>query len=314
MRGVHPPLRYRLFGLTVASDFALPHVLPAEGKEIVDIAIVRSEVPSGSRAAMNGTMFEFGPFEQRLAWSSVGEFRILGADRIEVSPIPEVSDALVALPLLGSVIATLLQRRGLFVLHASAAAVDGRAIALLGDKGAGKSTTAGALVAAGHRLLADDVVALEFSADRPCVLPAIGQLKLWDPATESLGHPPGLARGERLHPSIEKSSYAVEAAFNGSPACLHRLYVLRRGETTRVSAMSATEGIAALFRYSYMGRFGDSAFGSTLGEHFRRCALLADAGAVHVLEVPNDLRRLDEAVEMIGRDVEAGPSVLQLAS
>jgi hypothetical protein len=46
------------------------------------------------------------------------------------------------------------------ILHGSAVAVDGRAIALVGGRGAGKSTTAYALVREGATLVADDLTVL----------------------------------------------------------------------------------------------------------------------------------------------------------
>ena len=53
-------------------------------------------------------------------------------------------------------LAPLLRRRGLFTLHAFAAAVAGRAVLLLGDIGAGKTTTGINLLCHGSKLLAND--------------------------------------------------------------------------------------------------------------------------------------------------------------
>src|SRR3954468_14330500 len=51
--------------------------------------------------------------------------------------------------------------RGLEVFHASAVAVDGRALAFVGPTGAGKTSVAVRLVARGARFLTDDVLALD---------------------------------------------------------------------------------------------------------------------------------------------------------
>jgi hypothetical protein len=59
--------------------------------------------------------------------------------------------------------AALLQ--GLEVFHASAAALDGRAVALLGPSGAGKTSVVLELCRLGGDFLADDVVALEIDGD-----------------------------------------------------------------------------------------------------------------------------------------------------
>jgi hypothetical protein len=63
--------------------------------------------------------------------------------------------------LLGSVLAFVLQLRGITCLHASAISVDGKAVALAGPSGAGKSTTAAAFARRGFVAITDDLLALE---------------------------------------------------------------------------------------------------------------------------------------------------------
>lgn len=58
----------------------------------------------------------------------------------------------------------LLSLRGRTVLHASAVAIDGRAIAFSGHSGAGKTTTAHALVRAGATLICEDKLVLHHDA------------------------------------------------------------------------------------------------------------------------------------------------------
>ncbi|MGV1006154.1 MAG: HPr kinase/phosphorylase [Candidatus Nanopelagicales bacterium] len=52
-------------------------------------------------------------------------------------------------------------QRGRLILHASCVDIGGRTVAICGDRGAGKSTTAMGLLARGHDLLVDDVTILE---------------------------------------------------------------------------------------------------------------------------------------------------------
>jgi hypothetical protein len=62
-------------------------------------------------------------------------------------------------------------QRGLLNLHASVVDVGGHAIAVGGQSGAGKSTTAMALHRRGHRLIVDDSTVIEFRNGEPWVLP-----------------------------------------------------------------------------------------------------------------------------------------------
>jgi hypothetical protein len=81
--------------------------------------------------------------------------------------------------LLGCVLGRLLRMRGVTCLHASVVAVDSSAIAILGESGAGKSTTAAALAARGLPVLADDIAALIPNEKRFWVQSGYPRLRLW---------------------------------------------------------------------------------------------------------------------------------------
>ncbi|MGH3719436.1 MAG: hypothetical protein ACRDRI_11485 [Pseudonocardiaceae bacterium] len=91
--------------------------------------------------------------------------------------LEEGDRVLVALPVAAVATATLAyvtytvterarQQRGMVTAHAAAATdPGGRAVLLLGDKGAGKTSTLLALLAAGYRFLGDDLVVLALTAE-----------------------------------------------------------------------------------------------------------------------------------------------------
>lgn len=296
------PYRYSLFGLTVQSDIELARVEPAPPDAPVDVEIVRCPIDHPALTGAGGMTVSLDLPRQLFAWDTVGRFVVASDHRIEVHPLPGVSDALVALPLLGVVVAALLQRRGLFVLHAGAAEVDGQAVALLGDKGAGKSTAAAALVRAGHNLLADDVVAIDFAHPQgPVILPAVGQLKLWDEAIRAV--PLKAEDRGRLHPALAKSTYALSHGVARHSVPLARLYLLTRGDGAGIAPLDAATAVTALFRHSYMGRFGEAGLGATLARHFGHCTALAHRGVTATLTVPAGLAHIGEAVAAIEADL-----------
>lgn len=300
-----PTSRYRLYSLDIESDFDLGQLPPGTGAQPDPVRIVRTRIPLPSIDRGAPLAFFTSGCEQLFVWSMVGAFRIASDACIEVDPNDGVPDSLVALPLLGTVFAALLQRRGLTVFHASAIAVDGGAVVLLGHKGAGKSTTAGALAAAGHTLIADDVVALDLrDTCEPCVLPAAPQLRLWDNSSACLA-PAGIADLGRLHGAVEKSLYALPVAVV-DPVPLARLYMLGRSTTPAVHPMLPAEAVATLLNQSYMARFGARGFCATMPTHFARLARLAAAGRAKILAVPAGLDRLDEIAPLIRSDLAAG--------
>ncbi len=97
--------------------------------------------------------------------------------------------------LAGPIFACLLFVRGITLLHASAVAVGNKAIALLGPKGAGKSTTAAAFALSKFPVLTDDIVAVREHQGEFLVQPAFLRLCLWPDSVEALyGSPEVLPR------------------------------------------------------------------------------------------------------------------------
>jgi hypothetical protein len=88
--------------------------------------------------------------------------------------------------LLGPVLGFALLLRGIICLHASALAVDGQAIALVGPAGAGKSTTAAAFAKLGYRILSDDVLTLSECQNTFLAQPAYPCIRLWPSSVEAL--------------------------------------------------------------------------------------------------------------------------------
>ncbi len=306
--------RYRSYGLVIDSDFELDGLPAADGPADPSqvLTIVRTRIDDPALADRQPMLFINRGDEQLLAWSAVGAFRIASTDRIEVSPVDGAADSLVALPLLGAVLATLLHRRGLLAFHASAVAVNGSAVALLGDKGAGKSTSAGALIAGGHSLIADDIVALDFAEPGgPWVLPAFGRLKLWADSGARLGAA-GITRLGPLHELVDKAHYALADRVSSGPVRLERLYILRRSEAPGVRPLALQEALSLLMRYAYMARFGSAGFGSAIASYFQRCGRLANEGRVRLLEVPNSLNAIDRIPALVETDLTYPLSATQL--
>jgi hypothetical protein len=91
--------------------------------------------------------------------------------------------------LLGPVLGLLLRLRGVTCLHASAVAFGDRAVAFVGDEGAGKSTTAAAFAQRGHPVISDDVVAIVERESVFDVMSAYPYLSLWPDSVKMLYGP-----------------------------------------------------------------------------------------------------------------------------
>jgi len=214
---------------------------------------------------------------------------------IVVSPRPGAVDAEIRVFLLGSVFGFLCHQRGLFPLHASCVAIGGKAVALCGQSGAGKSTTALCLTLRGHRLIADDVCVIDVNgAGVPHVLPAFPRLKLWQDTLAALDIDRQGLEWDRLGEQ-EKYHYLHSDVFPTAPIPLGGIFLLHKAdpgeakETVRVSRPA--EKIAAL-----AGEVFRAQAGIVLG----RAATLLAAQAAIAGSIP--IWRLSRRFDLADRD------------
>lgn len=134
--------------------------------------------------------------------------------------------------LLDHVLPRALTRRGLVVVHGSCLSfTEGSCFAVVGDSGQGKSTLAAALTARGHRFLADDCVAIDWSGQWPTAAPAYPELRL-DRHSVGLAGLDGLVDVGHVTRSGTKQRMALpdnEAGAEG-PHRLTAAFVLQRAD------------------------------------------------------------------------------------
>ncbi|HEX8207072.1 MAG TPA: hypothetical protein VF587_13510 [Solirubrobacteraceae bacterium] len=180
--------------------------------------------------------------------------------------------ACVAVPLM-------LAERGDLALHASAVAVDGRAVAFSAPSGTGKSTTAAALAERGYDVLAED----------GCVVTAAetGEMLLW----------PGL-RGVRL-PGLFTAGGDGAAPL---PLAAVALLGPRRGTAPHLEPVAPLDALTALMPNTM------HALRASQAAAFRGAAALARSVPVFRATLPDDLAAAPDHAESLLRDVLARAS------
>jgi hypothetical protein len=213
---------------------------------------------------------------------------------------------LVEIQLLGMVLALWLERRGVPTLHASVAVVDGSAVAFLGTKGGGKTTAATALVAAGHQLLVDDLVALRFRDGEVLAEPGYPMLRLWPEQLEHFLGPGHTDELPLVHPAFSKRRIGVGdrfGTFHGSAAPLRRVYVPQRedgGEVT-LAPLRSSSALIELVQHSFLSH-EMIPLGLARGR-LAELARVVDRMPVSTVRYPNGFERLPGLVAAIEADV-----------
>lgn len=298
---------YRAFGLRIRSTLRLDEI-PEHPVDGWDVTIETGSIDRPGPESPIGRIYQAAGDEQYLAIGSVGKFLILNSREIVVDLAPGFPTELAGYALLGPVMAALLHGRGKLILHGSALAVEGRAVVFVGDKGAGKSTTAGAFVGAGHELITDDVVAIDWDAQgRPMVTPSYPTMKLSSAALELVGvdrftllpPPPGNFHKQRVRP---------RQAVSQGPMPVVAIYALERGmvdDPARLECLDAGGAMRLLFAHSYMARYGRNGIapGAGMIRHLHQCSRLVAAADMAILHPPGLIARLPDVVDLVRQDI-----------
>ena len=320
---------YHAYGLHFVCDFELPELTPWAGDaaHAPDVSIVTGAQLTPDfveRAAAQGETMEWEAQRSRLLFQ-LARFTVSDGCHILIEPVEGYTASSWRLPLLGSVLAILLEQRGLFALHAGALVFGRSAAAFVGDKGQGKSTLNAALSVAGFPLLSDDVVGLQMSADSPApvALSGFSQVKLAPAAVQRVTGTDA-TRWAAVAPELDdmdKCSFEAPLASKAYP--LRALFLLHWADdeseadaeapieadadadaagTVTLQQLKVQEALAQLIPHSFGARFGaDYLQGERRKTHFLGCARLAGSCAVWKLTRPRDLALLPATIAQIAR-------------
>lgn len=303
---------YRAFGLAIHSELPLPGAMPlAEDKIDAVIRFASIDWSPGKSSGGEGG-FHFEADEAFLFWEGLGKFRVRGGEEIVIEPAAGADRGLLTLPLAGVVLAVLLHQRGFMVLHASAIAIDGEAVAFVAAKGQGKSTTAAMLCARGYQLLADDLVVLSFvEPQTPRVLPGLAQIKLWPESAIIVGEDPESL--PRLAPGQEKRLLPLSEGFATTPLPLQSIYTLAIGDSLELQPLQPREAMLQLITHTYVSRFGKQLLRDHRAQlHLHQCTEIVRSVPLYRLKRPASLAALPATAELLEaqrRQAAAAPQV-----
>jgi hypothetical protein len=293
-----PSYLYTAFGLTIASDVELPELLPGDGAPDITIAFGEVDV-----APLQGDAWtiDAGEHETRGWAPRAGAFLVRNGSEIVVAPVAGFDDRALRMSIVGPLLGVILAQRGRFVLHASTVMIGDVAVAFAGPSGRGKSTLAGALTQAGHRLIADDITVIDTSGEFPVVDPGFPRVKLWPDSADALDH--DLDALPLIHPDRSKRSVQFTDRFQPEPVRLKRCYLLEEGDTESSEPLGGQETILALIRSTYQASWLHQT--GVSGANLLHCGALARSGVVRRLRRRRTYAALGDVIAFIERDVRS---------
>lgn len=284
---------YDVFGIVVASEFEIKELRPCENPRKIDLIIRIKDL--GLMGENASQQFSFNEERQTIVLPFVGAFVLEGLSTLWVEPKPGVNPDLLAMPILGPVLAILLHMKGYFVLHGSAVMCDGKAYGFLGDKGAGKSTLAAMLLKnEGVQLITDDLLVVSHHLQ---VLQGYPQVKLTDEALSHSDQRLGIVRPKPVK-EFPKNQFLFDWRAKIEPCPIGGIFELKRSGATKIERLPFVESVQILLRYSYISRFVTRDMALAEKQRlFEVVSSLAASGNVKRIFVPDQIQKLDDVMD-----------------
>ncbi|MFD0047957.1 HPr kinase/phosphorylase [Actinomycetes bacterium NPDC127524] len=303
-----PKTVYKAFGLTVSSDIHLPELplykLDSDGEpdvvieeaQLYNLWCTYSEPGEDFVIKQNSIMFYL---------SGKGIFLIQDGKKIFFSPFEGSHEREIRLYLLGTCMGAILLQREIMPIHGSAIDIDGKAYAIVGDSGAGKSTTASALMKRGYRLLSDDVIPVTLNDNhQPIVTPSYPQQKLWLDSLQHFG-----MKSSQFQPLIvreDKFAIPVSSQFAAESLPLGGVFELVSDDidTIEIKKYSGLERFYKLFYHTYRNFFLQRS--GLMEWHFNLCTKMINQFGFYQLRRPVNRFTANDLADMIIKTIHDG--------
>ncbi|MBX3058705.1 MAG: hypothetical protein KF770_19740 [Anaerolineae bacterium] len=199
-------------------------------------------------------------------------------------------------------LASALRRQGYYLVHAFAAAKDGRAVLIVGASGSGKTTAGLSLLLGGWQLLANDILLLESRDDGLYALPTPGGVSI-RPATFDLL--PALKEWLIVRSSGSSVAVSAQQLTRGQwaePARVAAIWLPQIEATRPCSQLQPANRAIALVRL--LEESADRWDAAALDAHVNMMEQLAQQTAVYHLLLGQDVVNLPELIEGVLQSAE----------
>jgi hypothetical protein len=307
--------RYFVYGITLHSEIPLP--LPEQGHG--ELGQIQLRIAPAARFYQAARSLKAQPdadsFYQSIVlrdgstyvgWEGVGQF-LISPDgcRIAGRQCEKAHPESFQVYLLGQALSYALVKQGFEPLHATAIVVDGEAAILLGCSGLGKSSLAACFLAAGYRLLTDDLLILRPSSRGVMAYAGPPRIKLFPRLARRFL--PEMAGGVAMNPGSSKLILPLDRARSAiAPVPVKTIYALLPAASRshkpaiRIAAMPPRESFVALVKHTFNYRIVNPA---RLERQFEAGTQVVSIMPVKEISYPRVLARLPQVRDAILADL-----------
>lgn len=225
---------------------------------------------------------------------------VSAGQQVTIEAADETTQGEIMTFLLGPALGLICHQRQVLPLHGASIRIGDAAITLVGQSGAGKSTSATALINRGHQLLCDDITVVDTIKTE--VQPGFPAIKLWQDAANALAiQTDNLSK---VRTGLQKFHYPAEASFNSAPTQLRAIIILAPRNHIACAELISLDKISALAQlrpHIYRRRL--SQLIGAEQTYFKQLGQVVSKVPVMVLKRPDNLAHLDSVINLIEKAV-----------
>lgn len=302
LKGSNLEYTYWAYGLKVGSQLRFPELLPLQNDDPCDLTVAWGSIPVIEKT-LNGfhsETYDITPISYRITIKGVASYCVEEGKSIIISADPNADQDSIRLFCLSNAFAAALHQRKTIPIHCAALIDKGQLVLVLGDSGAGKSTTMASLVQQGLKPFSDDVcVPLhDPESGKISLFSSYPMMKFWKETLDLVGLNSMVNR--KIRPDMEKYGIYFHQSFL-MDALAPKLIILmeKSGQVSSpvLTQISGIELFTKLESNAYRGEY--LGFSDLKKEHFMLFTQLANQSACYLLKRPLTGNFVDEVAQKI---------------
>ncbi len=293
---------YWAYGLKVGSQLPFPELLPLQNDDPCDLTVAWGSIPVIEKTpnGFHSETYDITPTRYRITIKDVASYFVQEGKSIIISADPNADQDSIRLFCLSNAFAAALHQRKTIPIHCAALIDKGQLVLVLGDSGAGKSTTMASLVQKGLKPFSDDVCVpfQDPETGRISLFSSYPMMKFWKETLDLVGLNSKVDR--KIRPDMEKygiyfhQSFLTEAL---NPKLIILLEKTDEVSTPILAPISGIELFTKLESNAYRGEY--LGFSDLKKEHFMLFTQLANQSACYLLKRPLTGNFVDEVAQKI---------------
>ncbi len=290
LKGSNLVYTYWAYGLKVESQLPFPELLPIQNDNPCDLTIVWGSIPKieNTSIGFHSKSYDITPTCYRITINDVASYFVQEGKSIVIEASENAEQDSIRLFCLSNAFAAALQQRKTIPLHCAALIDKGELVLILGDSGAGKSTTMASLIQQGLKPFSDDVCVpfQDPETGKICFFSSYPMMKFWKETIELFGLENEVDR--RIRPEMEKYGIYFHQSFLTHALNPKLIILLEKTDQVSSPILAPISGIELFTRLesnAYRGEY--LVFSDLKKEHFMLFTQLANQSACFVLKRPS---------------------------